>query len=193
MKLSFLFKLHPWMSSGGLNLLQNYIICTSAEVLQQDQRIRLFSVTEQLKNKQTGVCGLYVGLLRNRFGPHLINEWIFLFHFFYTYTISDNQQNRPQHPDVHVHCKKSRTWQHIDWIEHWVYCTAEARHTTSHTVAMEKITLMEPESSCGRSAMYVQCFTLFISYSIAFPSSHNKTNILMVSRPCGINFRQMFT
>lgn len=45
-------------------------------------------------------------------------------------------QTRQQHPDAGV-----RLTQRTDWTENWVYCTAEATHTSyaAATVTMEKM------------------------------------------------------
>lgn len=106
-----------------------------------------------------------------------VNICLFLYFIIHTqYVIF--KQNRPQHPDVYVHYLKS--WQHTDWMEHWVYCTAEARHHGPHRstpatqLPWRRLTLMDSERGCGRTVrVYVQCVLSFIH--LTWSSPHPQT------------------
>lgn len=165
--------------------------CPLAEVLQQTKGYAcLFSITEQLNRG----CGLYVALLCDRLGPSSYT-WVDFFYCFLIHTQSSDIETKQTTTPWCV-CALSKVWlrQHTDWIEHWVYCTAGARHTTNHSSLHQPHSCHGEDNTDGFRArlwphsahIRAMCFTLYISYTIAFPSPNYRTNIMMGSRPWGI-------
>lgn len=164
MKLSSLsFQLHPWMlHSMTTTQILDFLVHRPAVGLKQRfcSRLKDMHVRFELQSSlTTRGCGLEVVYFCHRLEPSSY-KWVNIFFllYFYRYTMSDIQINRPQHPDVYVHCL---TWQHTDWLEKWVYCTAEARHTHQSTPATQlpwrRLTLMDSEPACGHTVpIYVQ-------------------------------------
>lgn len=124
----------------------------------------LISFTEQLSNHW---LWFYVALLCDRLGSLILYISIF-----YAYTICDIQTELTATPCCVC---VSLTWQHTDWTEHWVYCTAEPRYGTEQTG------LHQPHSCHGEEqhwwnrsqAVVAHCsYMCIVFYPLCIPHDH---------------------